>query len=158
MSSSISSLAGQFSRFLAPRQIGRWSLGYVAWTVGWFVVFLALTFPHDLVVRRWTDDIAVRSGWRVRYEEAWLVPWSGYHLSQVTLTAPGKDVEPWLSASELVFRPSLGSSGFPLYFWGRAYGGDFSGSVDPSGALGLSWNQFGLSQIPRLRALLDGSL
>jgi type II secretion system protein N len=130
----------------------------VAWTVGWFVVFLALTFPHDLVVRRWTDDVAVQSGWRVRYDEAWLRPWDGYHLSQVTLTAPGKDAEPWLSASEVVFRPSLGGGGFPFYFSGRAYGGDFAGSIDQSGALGLSWSQFGLSQIPRLRALLDGSL
>jgi type II secretion system protein N len=158
MSSSIAGLAGQFSRLLAPRHIGRWSLGYVAWTVGWFVVFLALTFPHDLVVRRWTDDVAVQSGWRVRYDEAWLRPWDGYHLSQVTLTAPGKDAEPWLSASEVVFRPSLGGGGFPFYFSGRAYGGDFAGSIDQSGALGLSWSQFGLSQIPRLRALLDGSL
>ena len=157
MSSSIAGLAGQFSRLFPRRYIGRWSLGYVAWTVGWFVLFLALTFPHDLVVRRWTDDIAVQSGWRVRYGEAWLRPWNGYHLSKVSLTAPGKDTEPWLSASEVVFRPSLGSGGFPFYFSGRAYGGDFAGSVEQSGALELSWNQVALSQYPRLTALLDGS-
>jgi type II secretion system protein N len=156
MSSSIAGLAGQFRRLLPRRYIGQWSLGYVAWTVGWFVVFLALTFPHDLVVRRWTDDIAVQSGWRVRYDEAWLRPWNGYHLSRVSLTAPGKDTEPWLSASEVVFRPSLGSGGFPFYFSGRAYGGDFAGFVEQSGGLGLSWNQFALSQYPRLTALLDG--
>src|SRR5262245_12102834 len=116
MSSSIAGLAGQFSRLLALRPIGRWSRALVAWTVSWFVAFLALTFPPDLVVRRWTDDIAVQSGWRVRYDEAWLRPWNGYHLSQVTLAAPGKDAEPLLSAAEVVFRPSLGSSGFPFHF------------------------------------------
>jgi type II secretion system protein N len=157
MSSSIAGLAGRFGRIFAPRYIGRWSFGYVAWTVGWFLVFLVLTFPHDLVVRRWTEDIAAQSGWRVHYDEAWLRPWNGYHLSRVTLTAPGKDSEPWLSASEVVFRPSLGSGGFPLHFSGRAYGGDFTGSIDQSGTLGLSWNQFALSQYPRLASLLDGS-
>jgi type II secretion system protein N len=157
MSSSIAGLAGQFGRLFPRRYVGRWSFGYVAWTLAWFVVFFALTFPHDLVVRRWTDDIAAQSGWRVRYDEAWLRPWNGYHLSQVSLIAPGKDTEPWLSASEVVFRPSLGSGGFPFYFSGQAYGGDFAGSIDQSGALWLSWNQIALSKYQRLTALLDGS-
>ena len=157
MSSSIAGLAGQFGRLFSWRYLGRGSLGYVAWTAAWFVVFFALTFPHDLIVRRWTDDLAVQSGWRVRYDEAWLRPWNGYHLSQASLIAPGKDTEPWLSAPEVVLRPSLGSSGFPFHFSGRTYGGDFAGSVDQSGALGLSWSEIRLSQYPRLTALLEGS-
>lgn len=157
MSSAIASFAGRFGRFFPRRYPGRSSLGYVAWTVGWFALFFALTFPHDLIVRRWTDEIAAQSGWRVQYDEVWLRPWNGYHLSQPRLIAPGKDTDPWFAAAEVAFRPSLGRGGFPFYFSGRAYGGDFTGSVDPSGALGLSWNEIRLSQYPRLTALLEGN-
>jgi type II secretion system protein N len=154
---SIADLAGTFGRLFRWPSFRRATLGYVAWTVGWFVVFLALTFPHDLIVRRWTEDLAAQSGWRVRYDEAWLRPWDGYHLSRATLTAAGKDAEPWLSASEVVFRPSFGDGGLPIQFWGRAYGGEFSGSLDPSGELVLSWDKMRLSEYPQLTALLEGN-
>jgi len=91
MSASIAGLAGRFGRLFERRSVGRGSLGYVAWTVAWFVVFFVLTFPHDLIVQRWTEDLAAQSGWRVRYDEVWLRPWDGYHLSQASLIAPGKD-------------------------------------------------------------------
>ncbi|HSD09873.1 MAG TPA: type II secretion system protein GspN, partial [Candidatus Binatia bacterium] len=132
MSASIAGLAGHLGRLFHWRSVGRGVLGYVAWTAAWFVVFFALTFPHDLIVRRWTEDLAAQSGWRIRYDEAWLRPWDGYHLSQASLIALGKDADPWLSASEVVFRPSFGTGGFPYHFSGRAYGGDFAGSVDQS--------------------------
>jgi len=156
MGSALASFAGQFGRLLPRRSIGRPSLGYVAWTIGWFIVFLVLTFPHDLVVHHWTDELARQSGWQIRYDEVWLRPWNGYHLSNARLLAPGRDTEPWLAAKEVVFRPSLIGGGFPFYFSGEAYGGDFSGSVEQSGGLAIFVNGLRLASYPRITSLLDG--
>ena len=127
MASSISSTVGQLGRLLPRRLPGRTGLGLVIWTAAWFVFFLVITFPHDLIVGHWRDEIAARSGWQVRYDDVWLRPWNGYHLAQARLIAPGKDLEPWLAAGEVVFRPSLsaflGAAVFPFYFSGSAYGG-----------------------------------
>ena len=161
MASALSTLAVRFARLLPRRPLNnRSALGYATWTVGWFFLFLLLTFPHDLVVRHWTDAITERSGWRVRYEDAWFRPWSGYHLAQARLIAPGKDLEPWVTAEQVGARPwwtsLLRGSVFPVFFSGNAYAGSFEGSVDPSGVLDLSWNDLRLSRYPRLTKLLEG--
>jgi len=161
MASIVSSYAGQFARLLPRRLPRRTALAWVLWTGGWFLLFLAITFPHDLIVGHWRDEIATRSGWQVRYDDVWLRPWNGYHLGQATLIAPGKDLEPWLSAPEVVFRPSLsvllGGSVFPLYFSASAYGGRFEGSFDPSGKLDISWNGLRMADYPRFTKVLEGA-
>ena len=162
MASAVSSFAGRFTRLFPRHQLSRRSaVGYAAWTAGWFFVFLVLTFPHDLVVRHWVDEITERSGWRVRYEDSWFRPWSGYHLGQARLIAPGKDPEPWVAAEEVGARPSVAAlvrgSMFPVFFSGRAYGGIFEGSVDPLGVLGLGWTSLRLAEYPRLTRLLEGA-
>ena len=160
MASPISSYLGQFSR-LVPRRLPRRSvLGWAGWTAAWFVFFLAITFPHDLIVGRWRDEIAARSGWQVQYDDVWLRPWNGYHLAQARLIAPGKDLEPWLSASEVVFHPSLSGllagSAFPLRFSANAYGGRIDGAIDPAGNLDIEWQGLRMADYPRFTKLLEG--
>jgi len=160
VASSISSTVGQLGRLLPRRLPGRTGLGLVIWTAAWFAFFLVITFPHDLIVGHWRDEIAARSGWQVRYDDVWLRPWNGYHLAKARLIAPGKDLEPWLAAGEVVFRPSLsaflGAAVFPFYFSGNAYGGSFTGAVDQSGTLDLSWQGLRMADYPRFAKLLEG--
>lgn len=157
MASAIATFAGQLGRLVPRVPSGGRSFGYVAWTVGWFLLFLLLTFPHDLVVRHWTDQVAAESGWQIRYDDVWFRPWNGYHLAKARLIAPGKDTEAWIAASEIVFRPSfLRRGGYPFRFSGRAYGGDLTISLDESRTLDLSWNGLQLAQYPRLASVLEG--
>jgi type II secretion system protein N len=161
MSAGLTGLTGRFARLVPRRLPSRNFAGYAAWTIAWFVVFLTFTFPHDLVVRRWTEDLATQSGWQLRYDDVWLRPWSGYHLAQARLIAPGKDLEPWLAAADVAVSPSLsffyGGGGFPLSFSGTAYGGEFSGSLDASGALDLTWSGAHVADYPRLTKLIEGT-
>jgi type II secretion system protein N len=162
VASAVSTFAGRVARLFPRHRLSRRSaIGYGAWTAVWFVVFLVWTFPHDLVVRHWVDEIAERSGWRVRYEDSWFRPWSGYHLAQARLIASGKDSEPWVAAEEVGARPSVTAlirgTVFPLFFSGRAYGGAFEGSVDLLGALDLGWTSLRLAEYRRLTRLLEGN-
>jgi type II secretion system protein N len=161
MASIVSSYVGQLGRFV-PRRLPRGSaLGWLGWTAAWFLFFLLITFPHELIVGHWRDEIAARSGWQIRYDDVWLRPWNGYHLAQARLIAPGKEIEPWLSAAEVVFRPSLsvliGGSAFPLHFSASAYGGRLEGSIDPAGALDIEWDGLRMADYPRFTKLLEGA-
>ncbi len=162
MASETSGFAGRLTQLWARHPFrNRSAIGYATWTAAWFLIFLVLTFPHDLVVRHWTDEITARSGWRLRFEDAWFRPWSGYHLTQARLIAPGKDLEPWVAAEQVGARPwwtaLLRGGVFPIFFSGGAYAGAFEGSVDPSGILDLSWSDLQLSEYPRLTRLLEGT-
>jgi type II secretion system protein N len=162
MASETAGFAGRLTQLLARHPLrNRSAIGYATWTAGWFLVFLVLTFPHDLVVRHWTDQITERSGWRLRFEDASFRPWSGYHLTQARLIAPGKDLEPWVATEQVGARPwwtaVLRGSVFPIFFSGSAYAGTFEGSVDPSGILDLWWSDLHLSEYPRLTRLLEGT-
>ena len=161
MAASLTNWAGRIGRLVPRGMPERGSLRYVGWTVGWFVFFLLITFPHDIIVRHWTDDVAARSGWQVRFDEVWLRPWNGYHLSNVALIAPGKDTDPWVTADEVVLRPSLlalvGGEVMPVSFSGEAYGGEFEGSVNSPSHVRLAWRGLRLGNYPRLTRLVEGS-
>lgn len=160
MASALSTFVGRFSRVMPRPAVRRSGLFYALWTAGWFLAFLLLTFPHELIVRGWTDRAVADTGWRLRFGEVWLRPWNGYHLSDVRVVAPGADDEPWFAAQELVVRPSwlvlLGQGPFPLHVSGRAYGGDFEGSFDGVSALDLEWSSIRLSGYPRLSRVVEG--
>jgi type II secretion system protein N len=161
MGATVSSFVGQLGRFFPRRIPAPTTLAYTAWAAAWFVLFLALTFPHDLIVRHWSDEIAAQSGWQIRYDDVWLRPWNGYHVSQARVFAPGKDPEPVVAAAQVVFRPAFsvlfGGSAFPFYFSGSAYGGEFHGSLDRTGALDLSWSSLRLGNYPRITKLVEGT-
>ncbi|MGH7898579.1 MAG: type II secretion system protein GspN [Candidatus Binatia bacterium] len=165
MGATVASVFSQASR-LIPR---RWRFPdrstaiYLSWTVAWFVIFLMLTFPHDLVVRHWIDRMAADSGWKIHYTNVWLRPWNGYHFSDLRVIPPGKDAEPWLGSARVSLRPSLSAllagSPFPLGFSGDAYRGTFSGWLNQSRppAVDLYWSRLDLSDYPRLGRLLEGA-
>ncbi|MBI2962519.1 MAG: type II secretion system protein GspN [Deltaproteobacteria bacterium] len=157
---SLQSVAGRLGRLLPRRPPAPSTWLYAAWTAAWFLLALLLTFPHDLVVRHWADELQRDSGWQIRYGEVWLRPWSGYHLSDARLIAPGKDAEPWIAAEQVVLSPSwltlFGRGGFPLAMSGSAYGGSVSGSVGRSGALDLEWSGLRLADYPHLTRLVEG--
>ena len=161
MASALSSFVGRFGRVASRGASRRSSLFYVLWTVGWFLVFLLLTFPHELVVRGWAERMVGDAGWRLQFGDVWLRPWNGYHLSEVRLVAPGQDTEPWFTAHELVVRPSwlilLGQGAFPIHVSGRAYGGDFDGSFDGVAGLDLHWTSLRLADYPHLSRIVDGA-
>ncbi len=156
----ISSVAGRLGRLIPRRLPSWWTWPYVAWTLGCFAFFLVITFPHDLLVRRWVDQFAAQSGWQVRYAKVWLRPWNGYHLSSVELIAPGADVQPWVSLGEITLRPSwrvlVGGGVMPITFAAAAYGGSLDGVVQPT-ALDLEWSDLHLAQYPRLTSLVEGA-
>jgi type II secretion system protein N len=161
MAGSVASWTGRLMRVVPRRVPERSTLFYAAWTLACFLVFLALTFPHDLIVRHWTDEVAEQSGWKIRFGDVWLRPWSGYHLSDVELVASGKDGDPWFSADEVVLRPPLfavlGRGVIPLGFSGEAYGGRFVGTVDSPSHVTLSWDGVRLGEYARLTRLVEGS-
>jgi type II secretion system protein N len=161
MPSTLSSFVDQFARILPRRAPARPTLGYALWTVIWFFLFLAFTFPHELVVRHNANELVSGSGWQVRFGDVWLRPWSGYHLAQMQVIAPGEDVDPVLSANEVVVRPSLlfllGRGVFPVHFSGEAYAGTFSGSFDGMAGLDLDWGDLRLGDYPRLTKLVEGN-
>lgn len=161
MSASLQSVAGRLGRLISRRPPAPSTWLYPAWTAAWFLLFLLITFPHDLVVRHWTQELEADWGWQVRYGEVRLRPWYGYRLSDARLIAPGKDSEPWVAANEVVLSPSwlalVGQGAFPLGFSGSAYNGEVSGSVDRDGALDLEWSGVHLTEYPRLTRLVEGN-
>ncbi len=161
LAASLQSIAGRLGRLLPRRAPTPSAWLYAAWTVAWFLLFLLLTFPHDVFVSRWTDELEADSGWQIRYGDVWLRPWNGYHLSNARLIAPGKDAEPWIVAKEVALSPSwlvlFGQGVFPLGFSGSAYGGSVSGSVDHARTLDLEWSGLRLADYPRLATLVEGN-
>jgi len=135
-------------------------LGYGVWTAVCFVLFLVFTFPNDVIVRHWTEQLAAESGWRVRFDDVWLRPWNGYHLSNVQVSAPGKGLEPWAAATEVVVRPSVsilwGSGGSPFHFSARFYGGGCAGTIDRAGALDATCEGLRIADYPRITRLVEG--
>lgn len=157
----LSRIVGPIRRIVPRRWPSAWTWPYVAWTAACFVVFLAITFPHDLIVRQWVERLATESGWQLRYRSVWLRPWNGYHLSEVELVGPGDDPDPWVSLREIVLRPSWGAlfgrGVLPLGFSASAYGGDIDGVVRSEGGVDLDWSDLRLSDYPRLTRLVEGA-
>jgi type II secretion system protein N len=161
MAGALTGWAGRVGR-LVPRGIPeRRSFPYAAWTIAWFVIFLVLTFPHELIVRHWIDDVAAKSGWQIRFDNVWLRPWNGYHMSRFELVAPGKDADPWIAADEVALRPPLlalfGRGVMPLGFSGDAYGGAFDGVVTSPSHVEIAWSHLRLGRYPRLGRLVEGT-
>ncbi|MGH7857994.1 MAG: type II secretion system protein GspN [Candidatus Binatia bacterium] len=162
MATAAASILSRFER-LVPRQMPRRSfLLYAIYTIALFLLFLVLTFPHDLVARRYAREIARETGWDLRFDDASLVPWAGYRFSNFRVQAPGAGATPWIGADRVSFRPSLqtlfGGGLSAASFYGEAYGGEFSGStrLGETTTVDLSWQRLDLAQYPRLAEIIDG--
>ena len=147
---------------LIPRRMPsrRW-LGFAAYTVALFIIFLLLTFPHDLIARGTAERFAEQSGIQLRFDEAWLAPWDGYRFSNVRIVGEG-DAEPWLGVPKLSLRPSLralfGGDLSGATFHGEAYGGEFWGWMQRGErtTAKIEWDGIELARYPWLDGLVEG--
>lgn len=161
MASAVTPLLSRLER-LIPRQLPRREgLFYGLYTGGLFLLFLLVTFPHDLIARRYADEIAGQAGIDLRYEQTRLVPWDGYRFLNVRLLPPGQ-VEPWMGAGSVTVRPPIsalfGGDLSRAAFHGQAYGGKFAGRIQrgETTVVDLVWSDFALAAYPRLTALVEG--
>jgi type II secretion system protein N len=162
MATPAASILTRFER-LMPRQMPQRSIVYYAlYTVVLFLFFLVITFPHDLVARRYALELERRSGWELRFDDAWLVPWAGYRFANFRIQPGGSAATPWLGLRRLDLRPSLqtflGGGLSYVSFHGDAYDGEFSGSVaigDPT-VIDVSWEDLALGSYPRLTEIIEG--
>jgi type II secretion system protein N len=128
---SASALWSRLERF-APNGSQRRSTVWLAiYTAAFFLVFLALTFPHDLQLRRWLATIEKQSGWKIESETVTFVPWEGYRLHRVHISPPGAS-DPWIEADRLSLRPRLLElllgRARTFVFKARAYDGSLKGT------------------------------
>lgn len=133
-------------------------LGYALWTVGAFLFFWILTFPHEIVAQRITSEIAARSGWRIEYDSFAFRPWAGYRFTGVSARrgTAGAPVE----AARIAVRPGLRDlllrARTTLLLDGDAYGGGFRALVADDGGFELELDEISLAAIPTLRQIIDG--
>lgn len=157
------SLFSRLERAVPWRRPPRSAVFALLYTVALFLIFLVLTFPHDIVAQRVAERLAADSGWTIRYERVSLRPWEGYRFSNLRLIPPGKSDDSWIRARHVSFWPSLralfGSDVVRLAFHGRAYDGEFSGSLDRGeiSSVDLSWQDLRLAAVPSLTTLVAGN-
>ncbi len=141
----------------ARGMFSRTTVLYVAFTAVLFVVFLVLTFPHDLLVRRALSAVN-RGPVTVDFETVSL-SLRGYDVAGIRVGAD--DAPPYLECSHLWIRPSLAAlvrgNLHDFVVSADLYGGEASGdvSLDSSFVGGVQWRGLDLSRYRALTALLD---
>lgn len=141
---------------------GRRTLLYAGYTAALFVIFLVVTFPHGLLVRRLMSS--VRTGpVDVDFRNVNFAWYKGYEIAGITVTpeADGSRT-PYFECSQLFVRPSLAGllhgHLYDLVLNASLYGGEAQGEVamDGGGLLGnLAWHDLKLGSYRTLTALLD---
>jgi type II secretion system protein N len=105
---------------------------WLLYTLACFLLFLLLTFPSDLLLRRFVVSLTQESAIRLRYGAGDLTWWGGCEFSNVTVESPISGMS-MLQVSRLTLSPSLiglfQGQPFPLTFHAVLYGGTFSGTV-----------------------------
>lgn len=141
-------------------------LFYGLYTVLLFVVFLAATFPHDLLVQRALQDATAGTAFRAEAAGG-RVGWTlGYALESLRVSArAAADGEPVLQADGLRFAPSwwglLRGTPYPLGITASLYGGTLRGTVDPRPAgfrIDARLEDVDLARYTGLRPVVDGRL
>jgi type II secretion system protein N len=105
---------------------------YLGYTLLLFVVFLILTFPHDILIHRALS--LVNQGGGLEFNSARFAWYKGYEISGVKL-APSHDGEvPILELSHIWIRPVLSQllrgNPYTLRLEGDLYGGEAEGELD----------------------------
>ena len=135
---------------------------YGIYTLFLFLVFLVLTFPHEVVVGRYAEQFGAESGWTVRYGSVSLVPWAGYRATDFEVFPPDSP-EPWLRASRFDVRPSVGAlfrgDLSTVTFHADAYGGEIRGRLSRTkpAALDLEWSDLDFASYTPLTQLVTGT-
>jgi type II secretion system protein N len=141
--------------------VGRTTLLYVGYTAVLFVVFLLLTFPHDLLVRAALSrvnngPVAVDFG-AVNF--AWF---KGYELTGMRLRPQTDGQPPYLECSRVWARPLLSAlvrgNPYGLALQADLYGGVARGEVkrtDGQVVGNIEWQDLHVDRYRTLTALLD---
>ncbi len=141
---------------------GRRTILYFGYTSVLFLLFLLLSFPHDLLVRRALSSLS-QGPVGVDFAEvnfAWI---EGYQLSSLRIGPAAEDGQgPYLECSRLWIRPALGAllrgNPYDLLLHAELYGGSAQGEVRmQQGNLDgtLQWKDLNLGRYRTLTALLD---
>jgi type II secretion system protein N len=115
---------------------GRALLGYAAFTLVIFIVALAATLPHELIVRRALDDATQGLPLRVAFESASYAPPNGYRFSALRLLpvdADGRSIDVDRLTVRVPLLALLQGRSRTMTFHGDAYGGEISGGVTDLG-------------------------
>lgn len=161
----------QIARFRIPRPTvslewlgalgGRRTILYMGYTSVLFLVFLLLTFPHDLLIRRALD--AVNQGnLNVEFTGAGLAA-SGYGLTGLRVTPRNAPEQPpLLECTHLFIRPAFSElirgNPYAMVVSADLYGGSAQGVVSLKGGDltgSLDWHDISLGRYRTLTAFLD---
>jgi type II secretion system protein N len=140
---------------------GRSTLLYVGYTLLLFVVFVLLTFPHELLVRRALSSVN-RGPVGIDFKAVNFAWFNGYQLSGTRVGPLNSDHTPYLECSRVWVRPAWGAlvRGNPYNFLVEAdlYGGQARGELSLAGGGvdgWLQWRGLDVGRYRTLTALLD---
>jgi type II secretion system protein N len=139
---------------------GRTTLLYIGYTLALFVLFLLVTFPHELLVRRALSSVN-RGAVEIDFKSLNL-DYDGYMISGARVGPAVGDEAPYLECSRLWVRPSLAAlvRGNPYDFLVSAdlYGGQAAGEVSlATGQLtgSLQWRDLEIGRYRTLTSMLE---
>ncbi len=140
----------------------RRTLLYLGYTALLFVVFLLLTFPHDLLIRTALSSVS-RGPVAVEFSGADFAWLNGYELSGLRVGSTSADGQaPYLECTHLWVRPALGAllrgNLYDLLLQAELYGGTAQGELhlnDGASNGMLQWKDLNLGRYRTLTALLD---
>jgi len=140
---------------------GRTTVLYLGYTSVLFLVFLVVTFPHELLIRRALSAVN-RGPVALEFNTARFAWFDGYELSGTRVGAVADDQSPYIELSRLWVRPAVGAlvRGNPSDLLVRAdlYGGVLQGELnmtDGSMVGNMQWQDLQLGRYRALTGLLD---
>ncbi len=141
---------------------GRTTLLYIGYTTVLFLVFLVITFPHELLIRRALSSVN-QGPVAVEFNAAAFAWFKGYELTGLRIAPVAVDGRPpYLECSHLWVRPALGAlvrgNPYAVQMSADLYGGTALGEARLSeGNLvgSVQWQGIDVARYRTLTALLD---
>jgi len=140
----------------------RTTLLYIGYTSALFIVFLIVTFPHEMLIRRALSTVN-RGPVGVQFSSANFAWWHGYELSGMRVASADEDGKPpYVEFSHLWVRPTLGAllrgNPYALTLSADLYGGSANGDMnltDGNFVGVLQLQDLNLGRYRTLTALID---
>jgi type II secretion system protein N len=141
---------------------GRRTILYVGYTAVLFVLFLLLTFPHELLIRRVLSGVG-QGPVAIEFTGASFAWFKGYEVSGMRIGSASADgTPPYMECSHLWVRPALAAlvrgNPYDLLIRAELYGGTAQGELRmDNGAVNgnLQWKELNLGRYRILTALFD---
>jgi type II secretion system protein N len=141
---------------------GRRTILYLGYTAILFVVFLLLTFPHELLIRSMLSSVG-QGPVAVEFTDASFAWFHGYEVSGMRIGSASADGQPpYLECSHLWVRPALTAlvrgNLYDLLLYAELYGGTAQGEwLMNNGSVNgnMQWNDLNLGRYRTLTALFD---